>query len=228
MISVVLMNWGRAVLFADTVRSMTEHDRHNLHVSVMQVGVNDETLAALDTLTAEGRIDQAYSVRDVPAGYLTFMEGVLRLTKKHEYLLLTADDYRYRPGWSDVAQRWLAAARLQVSHITLDTEPLWHWNTIRGVHDAGGVRALLRATAPGANWMMPWESWLAMEPVYYEQRNNPTADHVISAWAWRTGRVIGALDLVEHTGAKQSTCGTQAYDTGAAVDPVLWGIEHDE
>lgn len=141
-----------------------------------------------------------------------------------DVLLLSGDDYLYRSDWAKVLFEWYSQAPDDVALLTLDFEPEWEWNEVFGVLDVSGYRALVRKSAPGANWCFRWVDWLKIAPEYYRLMNDPLLDHKICRYLRNDGKRICALELCEHVGALESKAGNRAYSHARPLDRKKWGI----
>lgn len=126
------------------------------------------------------------------------------------------DDMRWRPEARDVLSRFWAEEPVTILGGLL--EPEWRWNTIRGVVESGGVKALVRDTAPAAAWSYrrPEAIYPLVEPIVEIGEDHEACLRL------GTGKVA-QVDVAEHLGWERSALGHKR-PRGVEVDRARWGI----
>lgn len=147
--------------------------------------------------------------------------------KPDDLVVLSDDDMRWKPEAGDVLTRFWSEA---LDDIALDDvalvsgllEPIYDWNTPRGVVESGGVKALWRDSAPAAAWCFPARHWDIIGPLR-EQLDGIGEDYHACLRIRGKNMRVCQLDLAEHLGAGLSTWGNVAGD-GKPLDREKWGI----
>lgn len=156
--------------------------------------------------------------------YDQFTRGTYLVENWHpEIIHFCADDYVMHKDWLEKASLFLRNAP-EVSHASLEMEPSFSWNQPSEILERGGVKALIRHTVPGANWIMLWDHWLKLRPYLEMRRNSLTWDHEINAVAREKFGKIAALGLAEHIGAYASSVGNRSFQMSAKPLPEKWRI----
>jgi hypothetical protein len=136
-----------------------------------------------------------------------------------DVVVFSDDDMVWKVGAEDTLLAfWSDEPRVVIACGLL--EPVWHWNTPRRVVDSGGVRVLVRDSAPGAAWSFLRKDWSLIGPVpetfgydYKTCKRLEGASHA-----------VGQLDLADHAGWGASTHGNEAIAAGMPLDRDKWGI----
>jgi hypothetical protein len=135
------------------------------------------------------------------------------------------DDMLWRPGAEQTLRDFWRAAPEDIWCVSGLLEPVWHWNTPRETVEAGGVKVLVRDSAPGAAWTF----------------RNPRAIHLISrdpelltfgydhkccVLHRKEGTRVAQIDLAEHIGWGRSTHGNDApeHPSTRPLDRKKWGV----
>jgi hypothetical protein len=238
-VAVVMTTFNRKKLFQQTVESLRSCSLPFELVVVDNLS-DDGTDEVIRNYQASGLIDAVVRPEKREAClYRTQLMGVDRVLHSDaiggiclhggggvlpSLLLLTGDDYKYSPKWYQTLVEWYLFAPVDVAICTLDFEPEWDWNEVLGVVDAGGHRALVRRTAPGANWCLRLNDWIWIEKVYRELADDPLLDHKVCHYVAESRRLICALDLCEHAGALESLVANRAYSHAQPLDRQKWGV----
>lgn len=201
----------------------------SMHLTVVELDSCDGTADLARRYREIGLVDRLIDGDRSVNLYRSYLAGVdayLADAEPPDALYLTAEDYRFTPHWHERLTGFLLDAPPSVSHVTGDLEPDYPWNAVAGVLEAGGRRALVRHTAPGANLAMTWRSWRRMEAVFRRGADDQHLDNSLNAWARREDLAICALDLAEHLGASPelSLYGNQALAMGRPLDRAKWGV----
>jgi hypothetical protein len=100
-------------------------------------------------------------------------------------------------------------------------EPEWHWNRPRETVEFGGVRVLIRDSAPGAAWSFRASAWPAIEK---HVRRAFGFDYDACVGLRTEGYRVGQLDLADHAGWAHSTHGNRAIEDARPLDRKKWGV----
>lgn len=147
------------------------------------------------------------------AGFARAMEEALALGT--DVVMLSPDDFRYRPGWLRSFQAFWDAAPRAVALAGSCLLPVFDYSLPYGGLEVNGVKALLR-TGTIAAWSFRRED---AELVRIE----------VAEWGWEkavcrrvmeAGRLIVELDLAEHVGHDGSSLGHR-WDKAAPVEPYV-------
>ena len=171
-------------------------------------------------------------VAEMPAGYcnrdgnVTVGHGMnlaisRALVWEPDIVLFTADDYRYAAGWADKLAAFWGEAPAEVALVCCNLEPDYDWNKPSGVIEAGGQRALARASVPGSNWSFRAKDWPAIGPLV---ETTGGEDLAVCKRLRGQGRVLCAMDLTEHIGERASAWGNGSWRVARPLDRERWGI----
>lgn len=224
MIAIVLVTKDRVEMFRKCITSLQTGRQRGAKVACYALASKDSTQLDAADKYAKGLIDDLILEAPTPSVHETFLRGSDHVMKwKPDYLLLTADDYVYQSDWDVRATQFLSPS-YDVSHISLELEPDFPWNQPRGKLTRQGVTGLLRATVPGANWMMTVARWWHLKPLYADLLDNSGLDHIINGACWRHGMKLAALNCAEHIGAYCSTVGNTSFQEHAKPLPEEWKV----
>lgn len=140
---------------------------------------------------------------------------------KPDIILFTADDIEYYPGWMEKLLAFWREAPDDLVLLTLFIEPEWDWNIPTGTIDAGGMRAITRASTPGACWSFRASD---LDKVLPTGRRSPGEDLDVCERLRKAGYRMAQVDLADHIGEKQSAWGNQSWRTARPIDRAKWGI----
>lgn len=132
-------------------------------------------------------------------GFRTLAAAALK--QQPDVMVLSGDDYEYRPDWLARLVAFWQAAPPEVALCTLAIEPEYSHTPILAVHEIGGEQVQQRRTVPGANWSLRPETWHDIEPMV--PNNSHKYDHAVCAYLRENGRWLCALDLATHIGEGQ-------------------------
>lgn len=225
-IGVALVAFNRREMFRRCVESLRAAEG-NYALTVVELDSCDGTADLARRFHETGMVDRLILGERPSVLYESYLQGIdayLADPEPPDGFLLTAEDYVFRPDWRQRLDAWLFDAPPGVSHASAELEPDFPWNRVSGVLDCGGVRALVRHTAPGASWAMTLRSWRRMEPVFRANAREQHLDTLLNAWARRQGLAICALDVAEHVGAECSLVGNDAFRLGKPLDRARWGV----
>lgn len=123
------------------------------------------------------------------------------LAMKPDIVVLSGDDYEYRPGWAARLADFWQAAPPEVAICTLAVEPPYHWTPILETRGIGGEVVQLRRTVPGANWSFRPALWAEIDHLVPD--NSHKYDHAVCAHLRDAGRWLCSVDLAVHIGEGQ-------------------------
>lgn len=132
-------------------------------------------------------------------GFRTLAGAALKL--EPDVVVLSGDDYEYRPDWLEGLVDFWKAAPEDIGICTLAIEPEYHWTPILGVHEIGGQVVQERKTVPGANWSFRPKLWAEIEGMI--PNDSHKYDHAVCKYLRDNGRWLGAIDLAVHIGEGQ-------------------------
>lgn len=137
-----------------------------------------------------------------------------------DLICFSDDDVEWAAGWLRPVVQFFEHAPGDVVLLSGLMEPVWEWNEPTGVVEAGGIKALVRNSVPGASWMFRAEDWAKIGPVAEDRTHDVEGCKRLVRHGYR----LCALDLAEHIGYAQSTLGNTVA-SGKPVDLAAWGIE---
>lgn len=214
-VAVAILTWNRKDLFKRTLRSL-KNTEYPYALSIVDNGSTDGTERIVRSLG--GYLN---TTGNHTAGYGMNLAITRALMCKPDIVVFTADDYEYRSGWLETLVNFWKHAPDSVILVTCNLEPVYGWNTVRGMVEYGGVRALVRDSVPGSNWSFRARDWPLIGPL---QEKTGGEDLAVCARLRERGYSLCALDLAEHIGEKQSSWGNRSYLFGQPLDRERWGI----
>ena len=218
-IGVGVLTWnhkttGREQMFYDTLLSLTNGGQA-VDVVVVTNGSTDGTQDTVRRLG--GIVDDADS--RIWYGMTRAIEEVI--ARGADIVLFTADDITYSPGWADKLAAFWQDAPEEVKLCSLILEPVYPWNTVRGVLDAGGLRAILRDSVGGCSWSFRAADWPIIGPL---PQVMPSEDLLTCQKLVGQGYYLAAVDLGTHVGEEKSAWGNESYKYAQALDRERWGV----
>ena len=218
-IGVGVLTWnhrktGRKQMFYDTLLSLTNGGQA-VDVVVVTNGSTDGTQDTVRRLG--GIVDDANS--QIWYGMTRAIEEVI--ARGADIVLFTADDITYSPGWADKLAAFWEDAPEEVKLCSLILEPVYPWNTVRGVLDAGGLRAILRDSVGGCSWSFRAADWPIIGPL---PQVMPSEDLLTCQKLVGQGYYLAAVDLGTHVGEEKSAWGNESYKYAQALDRERWGV----
>lgn len=141
----------------------------------------------------------------------------LALASGADLVVFSDDDIEWYPGFlASLVQFWSHAPHDLVL-VSGFVEPRLKHNAIRGAIESGGVRALVRETAPGGAWSFPSAHWRWIGPLQPGMEADWEACLRLRAAGFR----LAQMDLVAHLGEGHSTWGN--VPEGQPVSAELFG-----
>lgn len=143
--------------------------------------------------------------------------------------------------WSDDDMEWREGAQAKLTHFWSDPpegvrivsgllEPVWHWNTPRRTVEGGGVKVLVRDSAPGAAWTFQRPPFNLLRPGTVKEQGDELwrfgYDYELSKMLREQGVEVAQIDLAEHRGWGASTHGNEAIEAPETkpLDRDKWGV----
>jgi hypothetical protein len=219
-VAVAVRTWnvirtGRREIFERTLESL----RHGGHPFELVLVDNGSTDGTSELVRARGGYAAPRSGANNGAGMGMNIAIERALGVRPAIVVFSDDDIAWRQGFlRSVVQFWSEAPQ-DVVLLGGYLEPEWPWNTISGVIECGGVRALVRNTTPGGTWTFRAKDWPRIGPLQAEME----ADYFACARVRTEGLRICQADLAEHLGADCSTWGNQP-PLGHPVDKARFGL----
>jgi hypothetical protein len=139
------------------------------------------------------------------------------LACRPDLVVFSDDDIAWHPGFLRRLVEFWAHAPHDIALLSGYVEPRWYWNTIRSAVECGGVRAIVRETAPGGAWTFPAAHWRWIAPLLPGMVADADACHRLR----RAGFRLAQADLATHLGAGHSTWGNEP-PPGEPVDEVFF------
>ena len=212
---------SRADMLVKCIESMQSE---LVNITVLMVGNDSNVLRAVhDMLDAE-------KINSVARFDGAFMSGELygaSLMAEHNHIhdcdliYFCACDYVMYEGWIDKIESFLAMYQPIVA--SLELEPLFPWNApIKHVVINGG-HGIARASLPGANWIMRYDTFKDIKPVMEKYQCSLTHDLDVCKELLATHGLV-ALNLADHIGAYDSSNGNQAFQVNAKPLPDEWKV----
>ena len=139
-------------------------------------------------------------------------------------VVLSDDDVEWRPEAGCVLTEFWAAAPEDLVLVSALLEPDWPWNKPEGTIEAGGHRALVRASTPAAAWCFPLANWTRIFPLR-EVIDDLGEDYEACLRIRDAGGRVAQLDLAVHLGAEFSLHGNRAgMDSPRPLDRSAWRL----
>ena len=205
---------GRRNLFLQTLESIQREPNH-FTLDVVTNGSTDATDKVVRKLG--GIVDNTQTQSWY--GFELAMRAAL--SRRPDIVVLSADDITYTPGWMDKLAAFWAAAPEDIKLATCFLEGLWSWNAVTDAIDVAGLRVLIRDSVPSASWTFRASDADLILPL---ERIMPGEDLALSTKLRNAGYRLAALDLAEHTGARQSAWGNRSFEYEQPLDRTKWGL----
>jgi glycosyltransferase involved in cell wall biosynthesis len=148
--------------------------------------------------------------------------------KVQEALLLGADiviasddDIEWFPGAVRRLEDFWRHAPQDLVLISGMMEPVWPWNSVLGVLDAGEERALIRTSAPGGGWSFRASHWPIIQPLlkHVQECDYRTCEALLAQ-----GYRVGQLHLTNNLGVGKTTWDNNP-EKGKALNWKKFGID---
>lgn len=140
----------------------------------------------------------------------------------NDIVVLSADDLAYQSGWLGQVVAFLEEAPDALAILSAYMEPVWDWNLPRAKLECGGVSGVVRDSVCGSSWIFrseDWKGWMGPFPRIF-----PGEDLVVCNRVRDRGRLMAALDLVEHIGEERSAWGNKSHQYAIPFDREAWGL----
>lgn len=132
------------------------------------------------------------------------------------------DDIEWKPGYLETLTTFWAEAPSDLLVCSGHLEPVYFWNTPRELIECGGVKALVRDTAPGGTWTFRAKDWSVIGPVpeTHGEDDVPTCKR-LAAHGYR----VAQMDVATHVGEETSTWGNGSHLYAQPLDRKAWGLD---
>lgn len=151
---------------------------------------------------------------------LKVQEAILRGA---DIVIASDDDIEWFPGAVKRLEDFWRNAPQDLVLVSGMMEPVWPWNTVLGVLDAGAERALIRTSAPGGGWSFRASSWPTIQPLlkHVQECDYRTCEALLAQ-----GYRVGQLHLTNNLGVGKTTWNNNPQEgeelnwKGLGIDPV--------
>jgi len=142
-----------------------------------------------------------------------------------EIVVLSDDDVEWHQGAAEVLTRFWEQAPDDVVLLSCLLEPDWPWNTPREVIECGGVKALVRDSAPAAAWTFRIRDWDKIGPLT-EGVTGEGEDFEACARLRSHGYRVAQIALATHIGEGYSQLGNDEARSlaGRPLDREKWKL----
>lgn len=130
------------------------------------------------------------------------------------------DDIAWKPGYLETLKAFWSDAPNDLLICSGHLEPEYPWNTPREVVQHGGIKALVRDTAPGGTWTFraKHRSVIGRIPETAGIDDVPTCERLRAS-----GYRVAQMDVATHAGEDKSSWGNGSYMLAKPLDP-KWGM----
>lgn len=203
---------GRAEMFERTYDSLALGKPDALNVVT-----NGSTDGTSDDVRRLGGL-----VWDKPSAMWFGMSQAINWALKQgcEYVLFSADDIEYAPGWKERLLAFWESAPGSVMLASTFWEPSWPWNAVYHADEIAGERVLFRESIPGCCWSFRARDWRNIGPI---PTQSPGEDLAICQRLRRGGYDLAQLEISEHLGFEVSAWGNQSHLSAQPLDLSRWG-----
>ena len=138
-----------------------------------------------------------------------------------DLVVFSNDDIHWHPGALEQIVRFWGEAPEDVLICSGSLEPDYPWNTARERIESGGVKGLIRDTAPGGTWTLRAKDWNRIGPVPETKGwdDVPTCQRLKEH-----GFRVAQIDAADHVGEGHSTWGNGAGRMAQPLNREAWGL----
>ena len=137
-----------------------------------------------------------------------------------DVLVTSDDDMAWKPGAQEKLNAFWSEAPEDVTICCGLLEPVWEHNKPRELVEAGGQKALVRDSVPGAAWSFRMRHVKRIFPVVADFGYDTRAcERLLSQ-----GHRVCAMDLCDHAGWGASSHGNEMLRRARPLDREKWGI----
>jgi GT2 family glycosyltransferase len=142
-----------------------------------------------------------------------------------DVVVLSDDDILWEPLAAHVLSRFWSEAPDDLIILSCLLEPEWPWNTPREVIECGGVKALVRDSAPAAAWTFRLRDWDKIGPLK-EVVDEEGEDFEACGRLCGQGFRVAQIDLATHIGEGYGQLGNDEARliSGRPLDKKKWGM----
>lgn len=153
------------------------------------------------------------------------MRTMLPRGSSDDVVVLSDDDVAWRDGAMRQLEAFWSEAPDDVAILSCLLEPDWPWNTPRELIECGGVKALVRDSAPAAAWTFRMGDWTKIGPLR-ESLTGDGEDFDACKRLRAAGFRVAQIDLAHHLGDGYSQIGNDKARAlaGRPLDREKWGL----
>jgi glycosyltransferase involved in cell wall biosynthesis len=217
-IAVCLLTYNRKVLFLRTLNSLYNAG----HPYSLHIYDNGSTDGTADIVREVGGHCNGGDNHTTGHGMNAVIDEAMR--GDPDLIVFTADDFRYTNRWLARLVAFWQAAPADIVLVSCYLEPMWPWNAITELGNAGGERYAVRDSIPGSNWTFRTRDAALILPV---SEKTGGEDLEICRRLRDGGRKLAALHLVEHIGERDSAWGNESWRYSQPIDPKGLGFNEN-
>lgn len=138
-----------------------------------------------------------------------------------DIIVISDDDIEWGPEAKDQIVSFWSSAPSEVIVLCCMLEPIWHWNKPISTLECGGVKTVLRSSAPTAAWTFKSSNWSQIGPF----DDGFGHDYKKCQQLINKGFQIAQVDLAKHIGWGYSSHDNRAIETAKQFNKKEWGLE---
>lgn len=210
-----LFRYGRHELFRQTLTSLLETE-YPFELHVFDNGSTDATPEYVARFGATLIRDDVST-----CGHGMNVAISSCVARGVDLVVFSNDDIYWHPGYLEQVVTFWQDAPPDVLICSGSLEPDYPWNTPRELIISGGVKALVRDTAPGGTWTLRARDWGRIGPVpeAVGWDDVPTCRRLNSL-----GYRVAQIDVADHVGEDHSTWGNNSRIDARPLDREKWGL----
>ncbi|MBN1474639.1 MAG: glycosyltransferase family 2 protein [Syntrophaceae bacterium] len=210
-----LIRTNRLGLFRQTINSLKLAGYPN-ELIIFDNGSSDGTADLIRDLGAY-TLPPDEGIANAGRGMNMAIEKALLL--KPDIIVFSDDDILWHDGFLRAIVKFWSCAPSDIAIMSGFVEPRFAWNTVYGIVEYNGIRALLTSSAPGGSWTFRAKDWKNIAPLPENMIHDSWGCAVLRA----RGRKICQADLALHIGDNNSAWGNMAYANAPQADLDSWG-----
>ncbi len=140
-----------------------------------------------------------------------------------ELLVMSDDDMIWRPEAREtLVQFWLdGSLEFRTAILCAYLEPDFSWSKPLRTIDVGGVRAIVRESAPSCAWTLNRSKWMIIRNLIEDGFGH---DFKVCQEIRASNFEVAQIDLATHAGWGRSTYGNSANPDTKSINRKLWGV----